>query len=57
MEGTSAESQEDAELLADVLSSLGKLTNSDEKPKMPAKATVTIRKRKETRIGKVDGLA
>ncbi|MEN3365510.1 MAG: hypothetical protein V7606_2784 [Burkholderiales bacterium] len=57
MEGTSAESQEDAELLADVLSSLGKLTTSDEKPKMPAKATVTIRKRKETRIGKVDGLA
>ncbi|MDB5772152.1 MAG: response regulator [Burkholderia sp.] len=57
MEGTSAESQEDAELLADVLSSLGKLTTSDERPKMPAKATVTIRKRKETRIGKVDGLA
>jgi signal transduction histidine kinase len=57
MKGNATETQQDVDLIADVLSSFGKLAPSDETLKIPPKATVTARRRKEARAGKVDGLA
>jgi signal transduction histidine kinase len=57
MKGNSAETQQDVDMIADVLSSLSRYTPSDEARKVSSKTTVAVRKRKETRSGKVDGLA
>jgi signal transduction histidine kinase len=57
MEGQRTEARDDVGLIADVLSSIGKLGPTEEQLKVPGKPTVTVRKRKEPRIGKVDGLA
>jgi signal transduction histidine kinase len=57
IEGSSAATQQDADLIADVLSNLGKLTPSEETLKISSKATFAARRRKEARIGKIDGLA
>jgi signal transduction histidine kinase len=57
MEGGGMEAQQDADLIADVLSNLGKLAPGEETLNMTSKASVSARRRKEARIGKVDGLA
>jgi hypothetical protein len=57
MEGSRMETQQDADLIADVLSNLGKMTSGEETLQVAPKASVSARRRKEVRIGKVDGLA
>jgi hypothetical protein len=57
MRGNRVETQQEAGLIADVLSSIGKITPNEEVLKVPPKATVGVRRRKEARIGKVGGPA